>query len=158
MTIPRKRFQSIGISVEKIVKPIFGRRGFSKATIVTDWVEIVGPALARHTFPKQISYPGGARSDGSLLLRIDNSALALELQHLEPQLREKINTYFGYRAIARIKVLQGPIPEMREDVKVPKRSLSQNEKAELIRRLELVSDTQLKEALSSLGSSIIRDN
>ena len=157
MTIPRKRFRAIGASVEKIVKPIFGRRGFGAPVIVSDWASIVGPVLARHTFPEQISYPGGSRSDGTLKLRIDSSALALELQHLELQLREKINTHFGYRAIGRIRILQGPVPEMEKEGKLRKRSLTRSENDELARKLEIISDPELRKVLSALGSAIIQD-
>ena len=158
MAVPRKRFRAIGASIEKIVKPVFGRRGFGEAAIITDWAVIVGPALAAHTFPKQISYPGGSWSNGTLLLGIDSSAMALELQHLEPQLREKVNTYFGYSAIARIKMLQGPVPKVEKEAKVRNRDLSQEERECLSQRLQLVSDPQLKAALSALGSSVIRDS
>ena len=110
MTIPRRQFRAIGNNIQKIVKPILGRRGFGVEVIVNGWVDIVGPLLAKHTFPEQISYPKGSRLDGTLNLRIDSSAMALELQHLAPQLQEKINMHFGYRAISRIKILQGPVP------------------------------------------------
>ena len=157
MTIPRRRFRAIGASIEKIVKPILGHRGFGVATIVNGWADIVGPLLAKHTFPEQISYPRGSRLDGTLNLRIDNSAMALELQHLAPQLQEKINIHFGYRAISRIKILQGPVPELRVKEKVHKRSLNNDEKEQLGQKLDIVSDPDLKAALSALGSSIIEN-
>ena len=56
MTIPRRQFRAIGANIEKIVKPILSRRGFGVATIVNSWADIVGPVLAKHTFPEQISY------------------------------------------------------------------------------------------------------
>ena len=95
MTIPRRKFRTISSSVEKITKPIFGKRGFGEATIVNDWAHIVGDTLARHTVPEQISYPSSSRSEGTLKLKIDSSALALELQHLIPQLMDKVNTYLA---------------------------------------------------------------
>ena len=157
MTIPRKRFRAIGASVEKIVKPIFGRRGFGAPAIVSDWVNIVGPVLAKHTFPEKISYPGRSRSDGTLQLRIASSSLALELQHLELQLREKINTHFGYSAIGRIRMIQGPVPEIEKETKIRKRPLTRSENDELTRKLEIISDPELKKVLSALGSAIIQD-
>ena len=104
MAIPRRKFRTISASVEKITKPIFGKRGFGEAAIVTDWPHIVGATMARHTIPEQISFPRSGRTDGTLKLKIDSSALALELQHLTPQLIEKINTYFGYTYIKNIKI------------------------------------------------------
>ena len=83
--------------------------------------------------------------------------MALELQHLAPQLQEKINIHFGYRAIGRIKILQGPVPELRVKEKVHKRSLNNDEKEQLVQKLDTVSDPDLKAALSALGSSIIEN-
>ena len=157
MTIPRRRFRAIGASIEKIVKPILGRRGFGVATIVNDWADIVGPLLAKHTFPEQISYPRGSRLDGTLNLRIDNSAIALELQHLTPQIQDKINTHYGYRAINRIKILQGPVPKLQAKERFYKKTLNDEEKKQLGQRVDLVSDPELKTALSALGSSILQN-
>ena len=158
MTIPRKRFRTIGANIEKIVKPIFGRRGFGATTIVNNWVDVVGPVLARHTFPQQISYPMGSRLNGTLHLRINSSAIALELQHLTPQLLDKINTYFGYRAISRLKIVQGPIPEKEVKKQTPRTILDADEKRTLERKLNLISDRELKAALSNLGSLVMHDN
>ena len=93
MAIPRKRLRTIGADIEKIVKPILNRRGFGATTIVNSWVDVVGLVLAKHIFPEKISYPGGSRLGGTLHLRINSSAVALELQHLAPQLKDKINNY-----------------------------------------------------------------
>jgi hypothetical protein len=47
--------------------------------------------------------------DGTLTLKVQSSQ-ATRLQHLEPQLIERINGYFGYRAIARLRLLHGAAP------------------------------------------------
>lgn len=157
MTIPRRRFEVLGANIEKIIKPILGRRGFSVGMVVTNWKEIVGGDLARHTIPEQITYPSGSRSNGILRIRINSSALALELQHLEPQLKEKINGYYGFNAIQQIRIIQGPLPRVQE--KAPKEdiSLTQNENMWLEKKLENVSDRNLRDALSALGSALKRD-
>ena len=38
------------------------------------------------------------------------AAAAIELQHATPQLIERINTYFGHRAIRQLRLLQMPLP------------------------------------------------
>lgn len=158
MTIPRKRFRTIGADVEKIVKPILSGRGFGATTIVNSWVDVVGIVLAKHTFPEKISYPRGSRLGGTLHLRINSSAVALELQHLAPQLKDKINTYFGYRAIDHLKMVQGPIPGIEPPQKKQKRSLNSDEKGKLEHSLNMISDPELKAALADLGSSVIQSN
>ncbi|MEL6289347.1 MAG: DciA family protein, partial [Pseudomonadota bacterium] len=49
---------------------------------------------------------------GTLVLRVDGP-LALELQHRSAQLIERINRYFGYRAIAALRILQAPLEDIR---------------------------------------------
>ncbi len=156
MTIPRRKFRTISASVEKITKPIFGKRGFGEAAIVTDWPHIVGATLARHTVPEQISFPRSGRTNGMLKLKIDSSALALELQHLTPQLIDKINTYFGYGAVGRIQIVQGPVPEQQppERESTPVR---EDTRRELDQRLVFVLDPELKAALSALGNQLLKN-
>ena len=156
MTIPRRKFRTISSSVEKITKPIFSKRGFGEATIVNDWAHIVGDTLARHTVPEQIYHPSSSRSEGTLKLKIDSSALALELQHLIPQLMDKVNTYFGYRAVAKVQIIQGPVPEQQEPEEEPA-ALSEEDARRLEEKLAFVSDPDLKAALTALGSEVLKD-
>ena len=153
MTIPRRKFASISYSVEKITKPIFGKRGFAEAAIVTDWSHIVGPTLASHTIPEKISFPRTSRTDGILKLKIDSSAMALELQHLSTQLIEKINTYFGYGAVSRIQIVQGPVPKREPIDEEPDQTPTDTLKS-LNQKLTFVSDPDLRAALASLGGQL----
>ncbi|MBT3991420.1 MAG: DUF721 domain-containing protein [Rhodospirillaceae bacterium] len=154
MTIRRYQSRSISATVEKLTRPIFGKRGFGKGTMIADWPNITGSVLAQHTFPEKIIYPRNERGNGTLHLRIDSPALALELQHLETQLLDRINTHFGYRAVAYIKIIQGALPEKEPEPKVEKRELTDDETKALNDRLNLVSDPELKEALRALGTEI----
>jgi hypothetical protein len=122
--------------------------------MIADWPNITGSVLAQHTFPEKIIYPRNERGNGTLHLRIDSPALALELQHLETQLLDRINTHFGYRAVAYIKIIQGALPEKEPEPKVEKRELTDDETKALNDRLNLVSDPELKEALRALGTEI----
>lgn len=154
MTIRRYQSRSISATVEKLTRPIFGKRGFGQGTMITDWPNITGSVLAQHTFPEKITYPRNERGNGTLHLRIDSPALALELQHLETQLLDRINTHFGYRAVAYIKIIQGALPEKKAEPVAEKRSLTTAEEKALDNRLDSVSDPDLKAALRNLGSEI----
>lgn len=94
--------------VAKIVGPAFRARGLADTRIVTDWPRIVGADLASRSQPEKLVFPAGQRRLGTLRVRAE-SAHALELQHAEPQIVERINTYFGYGAVARLQLLQGPV-------------------------------------------------
>jgi hypothetical protein len=65
--------------------------------------------MATHTMPLRIDFPRGERSGGVLVIRVGSSAFAPQLQHLEPLVVERVNRHFGYGAVARIKIRQGPV-------------------------------------------------
>ena len=101
--------RALGATVGKVTAPVFRRRGFAEAGILTDWPHIVGAGLAAHSSPQKLSFPEGKR-DGTLYVLV-SGAWAPEFQHLAPQVIERINGYFGYRAVARLALNQGPLPE-----------------------------------------------
>ena len=84
--------------VSDIVGRAFHRRGFTVPALVTEWPAIVGPELARTTLPLKIVFPRGARTGGVLHIRVEG-AFALELQHMEPLLIERLNGFYGYAAL-----------------------------------------------------------
>jgi hypothetical protein len=87
----------------KITREAFRDRGFYQASILTRWPDRVGRDLAAKSCPEKIS------KGGVLTLRVEG-AFALEFQHMEPRLLERIATHFGHKAITRISLRQGPMP------------------------------------------------
>ena len=147
--------KTLASHVGKLIKPIFGERGFADAAIINDWPEIVGEHLANHSAPEKIHYTQGRKSKGTLHLRIDNGGLAIQLQHLEAVLIERINAYFGFCAIERIRITQGPLPETLEENFTPPRPLSETEERGLLSCLSDVDDDDLYQALELLGRAIL---
>ena len=107
----RRRVEPLSKCVGRLTTPMFRKRGLADGAISRDWPSIAGNAIATHSQPEKITYPGRERTGGMLHLRIDNSAMATQLQHLEPQFLERINAYFGYRAVARLRLFHGPLPK-----------------------------------------------
>jgi hypothetical protein len=103
------RTQSLGSLLLKAARPVLGRHGLAAGGIVADWPSIVGAQLAECCVPMRLAFPPGERASGTLHLRVQGP-LALELQHLEPVVLERINSYFGYRAVAKLRIQQGPVP------------------------------------------------
>jgi hypothetical protein len=155
MAIARFKPRSISATIEKITRPIFGKRGFGQGTMIANWENIVGNVLSDHTFPEQISFPRNKRNNGTLHLRINSPALALELQHIENQLLDRVNTHFGYRAVTDIKISQGNLPTKNKQTQPEKRKITLNEKNNLNADLNIINDPDLKEALQALGTEII---
>lgn len=150
----RRGVRAIAAIVPRVTAGAFRGRGFAEAGILTDWPAIVGPRLAANCSPEKLSFPLAKRTEGTLRLRVAG-ALATELQHLEPQLIERINGYFGYRAVARIAIVQGPLPPPKPEPEPAPRPLGPEEAAVLGRMVAGVRDDKLRAALESLGRAVM---
>ena len=148
----RSRIEPLSKCVGRLTTPMFGKRGLADGTIARDWPAIAGDAIAAHSQPEKITYAGRERTGGLLHLRIDNSAMATQLQHLEPQFLERINGHFGYRAVARLRFLHGPLPKAALSPRQPKSStLSVKHLRRLSDTLDGIKDPELRQALEQLG-------
>lgn len=121
--------RAVGSYVPTLTRKAFEKFGFSAATLVTDWAQIVGADIAGSTVPVKLSWPRRAESDlgdeagqgsrpqkrieATLVLRVD-PAVALDIQYRTRQILERINGYFGYRAVAQVKIEQGTVAEVGE--------------------------------------------
>lgn len=152
----RGKTRALGESISGLTKPVFGKRGLADGTIIHNWRLIAGQHLAAHTIPEKITWPAGRKAAGVLHLKVGNSGLAPEIQHLEPLLIEKINGYFGYMAVEKIRLIHGPLPSKPLDHgRGSPRPLEPIEENQLSKELDEIDDPQLRQALEKLGRSVI---
>lgn len=144
---------SVAVAADKVTRPVFGKHGFVSGALVVDWPAIVGSAMAAHTLPLRIRFPAKERGEGTLEIKVASSAFSTEIQHLEPLILERINGYFGWNAVARLKLRHGPLPERAKPRAAAVDAAGPvSERAQAA--LEQVEDPQLREALARLGSRI----
>jgi len=86
-----------------------------------------------------------------LLLRVE-PGFALELQHLAPLLVERINTYFGYQTVARLKFQQGPLAN-RKAAKPLREAPALTAEDPVNRQLAGIEDDELRVSLRRLAES-----
>ena len=149
----RGSLRAIAAEIPRIAGAALGKRGFGEAQLITHWDTVMGPELAAQISPERLSFPRGERRNGTLRLRVA-PAFAVEAQHLEPVIIERINGFFGYGAVARLALVQGP-PVQTAPAQPPLRPLSPNEQATLDARLEGVADPELRQALARLGAALM---
>ncbi|MFQ5983987.1 MAG: DUF721 domain-containing protein [Alphaproteobacteria bacterium] len=149
MTRPRARHRLRGVAavLPAVTRKLLRERGFTEPGVITDWPAIIGKSLAEHTCPERLS------RDGTLRVRVAG-ALATELKHLEPQIVERIATYYGYRAVTRLALVQGPLPPSGRRRTRTLRPLDEAEEEALAARLDGVSDPGLRRALHALGRAV----
>ena len=71
-----------------------------------------------------------------------------------PQIIQRINGFFGYRAVAELRYIQGPVPPLKKPRKVSSPRLSDVAEARLQRNLEGIDDDNLRQSLAALGRAI----
>ena len=85
---------------------------------------------------------------------LENGALATEVMHFEPILLERINRFFGFRAVGNIKIIHGPLPKPKQDKKPPLPKLAPERRADIEKNPEDVGDDELRDALTRLGDHV----
>ncbi|MBS0243233.1 MAG: DUF721 domain-containing protein [Proteobacteria bacterium] len=110
--------KTVGSFVPRLTRPAFERYGFSAAALITDWDTIVGTDIARYTRPERLKWPkridwaaeGTSEAEkgrpGAMLMLAVAQGRALDIEYKSAQLVERINAYFGYRAISGLRILQ----------------------------------------------------
>jgi hypothetical protein len=81
--------------------------------------------------------------------------MALEIQHASDVILERVNRFFGWSAVGRLALRQGPLS--RRERPAASRAPDAAEVAEVAETLSSVEDDELRAALARLGASIKRN-
>lgn len=154
-TVQRRRASAaLSRLLTSLLSPAARARGFAAVEVIEEWPKVVGPNLARRCHPIRLEFRRGTTSGGTLVLQASGGA-ALELQHGAPQLIERVNDYFGFPAVARLRLVQMPLRPVPPPPAPPAlRPLSAAEEAALQSDVAPVADDALAAALAALGRSI----
>jgi hypothetical protein len=131
--------RSLGALIPAVTRPAFRRQSPASAQIMADWADIVGPDLARCTVPRRLS--GGVLTLGCA------GPVAMELQHLAPELIARINRSCGRDAVRSLKLVQDMVaaaPPPRPARRDPPPPLP----------IPDMPDGPLKDALAALGARV----
>lgn len=87
------------------------KRGFAELRLLTEWRAVAGEALASICRPVKVSY---SRRDapglGATLIVTAPGARAPEVEMSAPRIIERVNAFYGYRAVSRIRIDQSRDP------------------------------------------------
>ena len=91
----------------QLLAPAARRQGFAAVEVIVRWAKIVGAELARRCQPVKLDFQPGTRERGTLVLQAAGGA-ALELQHIAPQVIERINELFRFSRRRPAELIQMP--------------------------------------------------
>jgi hypothetical protein len=144
--------RAIADLMPEIGRTAFRKFGFVQSSVVSRWPEIVGTRHARACAPESIRFPIGEKRDGILQLVV-KPAHAPIIQHVIPEIIERVNRFFGYPAVAKVKLRQGPVQAPRVEQRAAPPSLRPIP-LELGDSLRDIGDPELRTVLESLARSL----
>ena len=142
----------IGELMPEIGRTAFRKFGFIQSSVVTRWAEIVGERHARVCMPEAIRFPPGEKTDGILDLVVV-PAHAPFISHVTPEIIERVNRFFGYNAVARVKLRQGEVKAPASEKRAAPPSLRPIP-MELGESLRDIGDPELRAVLESLARNL----
>lgn len=156
---PRRSLYQISEIANGLIDPILARRAGINTMLIGAWEDIAGPDFADCTRPERIAWPrrvsemGDGFEPGALTVACE-SARALFLSHAQDQLIQRVNAFFGFPAIDRIRIVQKPVAAA-GSARKPLPKLAANQQNRLSTMLGGVEDPKLKAALERLGTGVI---
>jgi hypothetical protein len=108
--------------------------------------------LAEHSLPERLKF----NADGGTLMITVNGAFALEMQHLQPVIMERINGYFGYNAVTRLSFKQVPFSALRS-ARRPIPEPTPEALADASKDISPETSPALAEALTRLGGHVLSE-
>lgn len=160
-----KGFRHASDTVRKSVDKIAGKKGFAESDVLLRWAEIVGDALAATCQAVKVHY-GANRNLGATLIVQADSGRAPEVSHLSPKIIERVNRFYGYRAINRLKVTQSTgysvaksgirgFAEGQTGFAGPEPAISNTVRREASDLAEGIENPELRAALTLMGSNVL---
>ena len=144
------RARSVSELLPQVGRATFRRFGFVQHSIVSRWAEIVGERYAGVSTPESIRFPQGKRAEGVLSLVV-GGAHAPMMQHIAPEIVERVNRFFGYTAVARLAIRHGEVKATRRSEPLPDLMPVPEELGASLRG---IADPELKAVLEALASGV----
>lgn len=150
-------FTSAATLLQPRIRAASEGRGFAVSRLLTQWDEVVGPAIARACRPVDVRY--GREGMGATLTLLTSGPMAPMVEMQKLQILERVNGCYGYRAIARLRITQtapigfaegqaafAPAPRRPEPAPVDARAEA---------AADGVADTELRLALAALAANVL---
>lgn len=112
-----------------VTAPLLDGKDITAGRLLMEWPAVVGDKIAAVTAPVKCA----RRKDSAVLHVAVSAAHALEIQHMEPFILERISCYFGYQAVTKLQLSQmaeddmDVAPSMEKDRMAPRRNMPSSE-------------------------------
>src|ERR1700744_3363049 len=150
--------QPLSVLLSDVFSDAYAKQGFAARELVTRWSEIAGAEIAAHSEPIKMQWPrpveGQPQEPATLVLKVEGP-MALEIQHSSDVILARVNRFFGWSAVGRLALRQGPLSRGKASAAPPPPDPQSVER--IAKTLSEIEDEQLRAALARLGAAIKRN-
>ncbi len=158
--------QIFGDTLKKINRRFSSKFNKLDFIIRSKWPEIVGSYFKSYSEPINISSVADYENEyGETIYKNHLNvsvapAAAIEFQHFKDKILEKINSYFGYKAIIDLRIQQNYIPsnEENKNIKMSNLKLTKDENDIIKNGVKKLKNDDLKNSLVNLGNNILKED
>jgi len=150
---------NVAQAINPLLRQLLGNTGMITVELLNSWQDIVGEDISAYCWPQNIVFKKNERTDGCLNLNVLAGAFALEIQQKQQQIIEKINVFFGYPAISKLKICQIADPQnfligKKNIDKMQKNVVSPEEESYITELIKDVNDDELRQTLKKIGCAV----
>ncbi len=153
----KSQAQQVSDLLPDVLAEVLARRSGMTIDLLAGWEDIVGPQYAHCTLPEKINWP--RRSDdldpfrpGTLVVACDGPK-ALFFQHEAGQTLQRVNHFFGFEAVDKIRIIQKPV-QIRPKKRERNVELSQSDTRSIEEVLSHIEDPDLRARLEKFGRGV----
>lgn len=157
----KTKTKHLGDLMSSVLEDVVARRSGMTIDLISAWGEIAGPNYAGFTRAEKINWPRQISDldpfqPGTLVVACDPSK-AVFFQHETSQILERLNLFFGFEAIGKIKIVQKPVQiKSKEQRKVPDK-LDEASEAKLSKVMSHIEDDDLRKKLEKFGRGVMHN-
>ncbi len=141
-----RKIDKLSTTIDKILKARGMQNRLPEYRISSQWVNMVGPAIARHAQPRTLR-------GGRLLVIVDSPAWMQQLSLLKPDIIGKLNNNLDMNTIRDLTLKLGEIASL--STQSPEREqvpaiITQEEREAIAQSVHDVSDSEIREAIKRM--------
>ena len=140
-----------GNTLPRGIKGMLKKNGYNYSEILNKWKKLIGNDISSCSYPKSIKMSKGD-TNGTLVLAVKRGD-EITIEYSKTEIINKINSYFGYQLINKIKIQTFNS----EKTKIKKKNMLRNLSKNFEEKINTVKNEKIKNSLSQLLEAIKND-
>ena len=144
--------------IDEAIVPSCRKHNFAQRSIMSEWSYIVGSRLASISIPISLNFSRYDDRGGVLICGLANASHTLLLQMQGGIIIERINTYFGYKAVDKIKFRMASLAFAKRhhhsSLSAKKVSLNEVESRQMLNEINHLEDLEVRSQMEKLAREL----